>query len=191
MQVKTRKLLVIACMVLVTTILGSVQAIAEIEEMDVEGIGNYSSYSGDRSFAGDTVGFGGATLPVAMEWLKQQGFATVINLRLAAEDGANIEASRNTATEAGLKYINLPFNPKDSAQDIEERFLAAASDVSNQPVYIHCGSGTRASIMWMLGRMQKDGIGAEVVKLEGARIAEKPEEAIEFFSARIAKKEVK
>lgn len=187
-QVNMRNLLAKACLALVAATLASVQAIAEMEELDVGGISNYSMYSGDTSFAGDMVGFGGATQPMAMPWLKQQGFATVINLRLAEEQGADIEVNQTAAAVAGLKYINLPFNAGDPAHDIEERFLAVASDASNQPVYIHCGSGTRAAILWMTGRFRKDGLSAEAVKSEGIVIAEKPGQAMEYFSARMLKR---
>lgn len=188
MIIRMCKPLIMVCLALAAATLGSVQAVAEIVEMDAGHISNYSQYTGDKSFAGEMVGFGGATQPEAMEWLKQQGFSTVINLRLSAEDGAQIEASERAATEAGLKYINLPFNPKDPAQDIEERFLAAAGDSYNQPVYIHCGSATRASIMWMMGRALQDGVDPAAVTSEGARIAGKPEEAIEYFSGQMANK---
>lgn len=77
--------------------MGSLHAMAEINGMDVSGIENYSSYSGERTFAGKRVGFGGATQPEAMSWLKQQGYVTFISLRLAEEEGAEIEASREAA----------------------------------------------------------------------------------------------
>jgi protein tyrosine phosphatase (PTP) superfamily phosphohydrolase (DUF442 family) len=44
-----------------------------------------------------------------MPWLKSEGFATVINLRLASEEGATVERSRAEATAIGMKYIHSPF----------------------------------------------------------------------------------
>ena len=57
-----------------------------------------------------TVGCGGAVDPTAMSALKKEGFVSVINLRLASEQGADIDAGRAAAQAAGLKYIHLPFN---------------------------------------------------------------------------------
>jgi hypothetical protein len=53
------------------------------EKHDAPGIENFSRMDGTPAFAGSPVGFGGATRPAAMPWLSSEGFATVINLRLA------------------------------------------------------------------------------------------------------------
>ncbi len=174
------------CLVLSALAYTGTQAIAEIVEIEVEGIRNYSSYSGEASFAGERVGFGGATSPEAMEWLKQQGYTTVINLRQSSEDGADVAASREAAEKAGLTYIHLPFDPGNPAPDLEQRFLDATGKSANQPVYIHCGSATRAAAMWMTGRALVDHAERGTITSEGARIAEKPEFALQYFSKRMA-----
>ncbi len=175
------------CLVLSALAFSGAQAIAEIEEMEVEGIRNYSSYSGEPSFAGPRVGFGGATQPEAMEWLKEQGYAAVISLRLASEDNANVAANQAAAAEVGLTYIHLPLDHENPHPDIEQHFLTAASKSTNQPVFIHCSSATRVAIMWMMGRALVDGVDRAEIVAEGARIAEKPDEALEFFNRRIAR----
>lgn len=181
--------LVTACLLSLTGTISNAQNMAgetHITEGNAPGITNYSTYQGPETFAGKFVGFGGATEPEAMEWLKQQGYVTVISLRLSDEDGAEIESSQSEAEKFGLNYVHLPFNPKEPTPDLENDFLAAASKASNQPIYLYCGSATRAAIFWMLGRAQQDDIDKSSAETEGTIIAEKPEEAIEFFSARIA-----
>jgi uncharacterized protein (TIGR01244 family) len=116
----------------------------ELEKMDVAGIKDFSRIEGSQGFAGALVGFGGATQPAAINWLRTEGFAAVINLRLATEDGASVEGSRAAAQAAGLTYIHLPFNSKSLDPNVVDEFLAAVGDEENQPVYIHCGSATRA-----------------------------------------------
>src|SRR5437867_3381750 len=76
---------------------------AQVQKKDVPGIRNYSRVDA-------TVGCGGAVDPAAMAGLKQEGYVSVINLRLANEEGANVDAGRAAAQAAGLKYIHLPFN---------------------------------------------------------------------------------
>ncbi len=158
---------------------------AEITRLEVEGIDNYSRYEGETSFGGNRVGFGGATDPGAMPWLKQQGYASVVNLRVAGEEGADVDESRIAAVANGLKYIHLPFDPNDPAPSIPQAFLTATADTGNQPTFIHCASGTRAAMFWMLGRVQIDGLGMEAVEGEGRIIAEKPDEAVTYFSTRM------
>jgi uncharacterized protein (TIGR01244 family) len=123
---------------------------AQVKKADVPGITNFSRVDA-------TVGCGGATQPAAMAELKKQGFKSVINLRLATEPGAEIDASRAAAQQAGLKYIHLPFDTASPDPKLVDNFLTAVSDTSNQPVYIHCGSANRVGSVWMIKRALKDG----------------------------------
>jgi uncharacterized protein (TIGR01244 family) len=182
MRSKNRYGPVAALLVLATMTPGTAQIRGDITSMHVEGIENYASYVGNQTFAGGRVGFGGATQPAAMRWLKQQGYASVISLQGAAEDGAQTSETREAAAKVGLKYIHLPFDPNDPAPGIKEDFLHAAADVDNRPVYIHCGSGTRAAMFWMLGRVQVDGLNMTAAEVEGRIIAEKPDEAVAYIT---------
>ena len=62
-----------------------------VHKVEAPGIVNFSLLEDSTGYAGSRVGFGGATQASAMPWLKSEGFATVINLRLASEDGATVE----------------------------------------------------------------------------------------------------
>ena len=154
-----------------------------VHKVEAPGILNFSLLEDSTGYAGSRVGFGGATQPSAMPWLKSEGFATVINLRLASEEGATVERSRAAATAIGMKYIHLPFDPESPAPNIVDNFTSAVGEESNQPVYIHCHSGTRAAALWMISRVQKDGWAFDDAAKEAKLIAEKPDESISFARA--------
>ena len=160
----------------------------EIEKVDVAGIENFSRLSGSSGFAGALVGFGGATLPSAMAELKSAGFTTVMNLRLASEEGIDIEASLAAAEAAGLQYINLPLDTDEPDLAVVDDFLTAVGNKANQPVYIHCNSATRAAALWMIGRVLKDGWEIEAASKEVEVISPKPSDAIAFAKLYIASK---
>ena len=122
---------------------------AQVQKKEMPGIRNYSRVDA-------TVGCGGAVDASAMAGLKQEGFVSVINLRLASEPGANVEAGRTAAQAAGLKYIHLPFDGGSPDPKIVDSFLAAVADRSNQPVFIHCGSANRVGGVWMIKRALQD-----------------------------------
>jgi uncharacterized protein (TIGR01244 family) len=126
-----------------------IPAAAQVQKKEVTGVRNYSRVDA-------TVGCGGAVDPAAMATLKQEGFVSVINLRVASEQGANVEAGRAAAQAAGLKYIHLPFNVAAPDAKVVDNFLAAVADRSNQPVFIHCGSASRVGGMWMIKRVLQD-----------------------------------
>ena len=75
----------------------------EIAKASVPGIVNFG-------YLGKTVACAGATAPAALTEVKKLGYASVINLRVATEPGAEIDASAAAAQAAGLRFIHLPFN---------------------------------------------------------------------------------
>ena len=138
-------------------------AIAQVQKKEVAGIRNYSRVDA-------TVGCGGAVDPAAMAGLKKEGFVSVINLRLASEEGANVEAGRAAAQAAGLKYIHLPFNAASPDTKVIDGFLAAVADRANQPVFIHCGSANRVGGVWMIKRALQDKWPVEKALVEAQAI---------------------
>ena len=145
------------------TTLIAVPLMAQVQKKDVAGVRNYSRVDA-------TVGCGGAVEPAAMAALKAEGFVSVINLRLANEPGADVEAGRAAAQSAGLKYIHLPFNIAMPDTKVVDSFLAAVADRNNQPVFIHCGSANRVGGMWMIKRALQDKWPIEKARAEGEAI---------------------
>lgn len=170
------------CVMALWLAIAAVTAMADgaIEKIDAVGIENYTQFDGPPGFAGTPVGFGGATQAAAMEWLKREGFTTVINLRLASEEGVDVDANRAAAEAAGLQYIHLPFDTDKPKPAVIENFLSAVRGSANQPVYIHCNSATRAAALWMIGRVLEDGQEIDVASKEAEIIALKPDAAIAF-----------
>ena len=125
-----------------------------------------------------TVACAGATPAQAMPALKQLGFASIINFRTAEEEGANIEASRMAATQAGLAYIHIPFRTPNP--EVTETFLEAIANTANQPAYIHCASANRVGAMWYIKRVTQDGWDTDRAMAEAETIGLRSERLKEF-----------
>jgi uncharacterized protein (TIGR01244 family) len=123
---------------------------AQITKQERAGIVNFSKVDA-------VVACGGATETSALEGLAKDGFKSVINLRQATENNANIEQNAARAKELGLKYIHIPFNTQQMDPAVIDRFLAAVSDKSNQPAFVHCGSASRVGSVWLAKRVIQDG----------------------------------
>lgn len=121
----------------------------EIAKASVPGIVNFG-------YIGKTVACAGATAPAALAEVKKLGYASVINLRVASEPGAEIDASAAAAKVAGLRFIHLPFNASSPDPMLVDKFIAAITDPQNQPAFIHCASANRAATLWMVKRMVVD-----------------------------------
>lgn len=143
----------------------------------------FSRIDGDTGFAGSQVAFGGSTADAAMPWLKDEGFACVINLRLANEEGVDIGSARSAAEAAGLKYIHLPFDPRQPAPGLVDEFLSVVTRAENQPAYIHCRTATRVAALWVIGRVLVDDWAFDAACREGEPIAYKPADAMAFADA--------
>ena len=152
---------VVSSLTLVLSLAAAVSA--QITKSDRPGIRNFSRVDA-------TVGCGGAVDPSAMAGLKQDGFVSVINLRMATEAGAEVDASRAAAQTAGLKYIHLPFNGAKPDAKVFDDFLAAVADKSNQPVFVHCASASRVGAVWMAKRVLQDGWALDKAKAEAEAI---------------------
>lgn len=138
--------LAVACLVGAAVTAG---AQTEIAKASVPGIVNFG-------YIGKTVGCAGATAPAALADVKKLGYAAVINLRVASEPGAEIDASAAAAQTAGLRFIHLPFNASAPDPMLVDKFIAAITDPKNQPAFIHCASANRAAALWMVKRMVVD-----------------------------------
>ena len=86
--------------------------------------------------------------------------------------------SRAAASSAGLNYIHIPFRTPPA--ETTEEFLAAISDSTNQPAYIHCASANRVGAMWFIKRVEQDGWDTERAMAEAETIGLRSERLKEF-----------
>ena len=104
-----------------------------------------------------TIACAGATDSSAIPEIAKAGYRSIVNLRLASENGANIDEGRAAAVKAGIRYIHLPFDVANPDESVVDKFIAAVSDTANQPVFVHCGSANRVAGLWMIKRVVADG----------------------------------
>ena len=140
----------------------AVPALAQVKKSDVAGVQNFTQMDA-------TIACGGAPNAGGVENLKKQGFVSIINLRLDTETGVQEEEA--AVKTAGIKYVHIPFNGAMPDPKVADQFLVAVADRTNQPAYVHCGSGGRAAAMWMIKRALKDGWATDRAVLEAEAIS--------------------
>jgi len=136
---------------------------AQVTKPTVPGVTNFAKLE-------STIACAGATTPAGVGEVKKLGYASIINLRLATENGAEIDAEAAAAKEAGVRFVHLPLNSASPDPAVVERFLEAVVDPANQPVLVHCASGNRAAALWMIKRMVVDGWDADRASTEAAAL---------------------
>lgn len=103
-----------------------------------------------------TIACAGAVKAESIAAIGKMGFVSVINLRLPTEAGADLDAEAAAAKAAGMRYTHIPFDgamPDTAKVDL---FLAAITTPGAEPAFIHCASGNRASMMWLVKRVMVD-----------------------------------
>ena len=79
------------------------QSSAQVVKQEVSGVTNFAKIE-------STVACAGAITTAAIEELKKMGYASIINLRLATEPGADIERHTAVAKSVGIPYHHIPFS---------------------------------------------------------------------------------
>jgi protein tyrosine phosphatase (PTP) superfamily phosphohydrolase (DUF442 family) len=115
------------------TVIGCLMAIegsAQVVRQEVAGIRNFAKIE-------STVACAGAITPAAIQEIKNMGFASIINLRLATEQGADIEGHTAVAKTAGIPYYHIPFSASAPDPAVVDTFLKTISAPGVQPAFIH------------------------------------------------------
>ena len=115
------------------TVIGGLVAIegsAQVVRQEVAGIRNFAKIE-------STVACAGAITPAAIQEIKNMGFASIINLRLATEQGADIEGHTAVAKTAGVPYHHIPFSASAPDPAAVDTFLKTISAPGVQPAFIH------------------------------------------------------
>lgn len=115
----------------------------------VDGIKNFARVE-------TTVACGGATSPQAVPEIRKMGFASIINLRLDSEPGADVAAEQAAAEAAGLRFFHVPFDGDSPDPAAVDRFIHVITMPGVEPAFIHCSGGNRAASMWLAKRLVVD-----------------------------------
>jgi uncharacterized protein (TIGR01244 family) len=121
----------------------------EVTKENVEGITNFHRLE-------TTVACSGAIKADAVPEIKKFGFASIINLREASEDGANLEGEAAAAKAADIRYYSIPFNSAAPDPAVADKFIEAITQKGSDPAFIHCAGGGRAATMWFIKRLVID-----------------------------------
>ena len=106
------------------------EANAQVVRQEVAGIRNFAKIE-------STVACAGAITPAAVQEIKKMGYASIINLRLASEQGADIEGHIAMAKAAGIPYHHIPFSASAPDPAAVDTFLKTISAPGVQPAFIH------------------------------------------------------
>jgi protein tyrosine phosphatase (PTP) superfamily phosphohydrolase (DUF442 family) len=105
-------------------------ATPQVVRETVPGIRNFSRVE-------STVACAGAITVDAVPTIKRMGYNAIINLRLASESGADVEAHTAAAKAAGIQYFHIPFSTAQPDPAAVDTFLKVITTPGVAPAFIH------------------------------------------------------
>jgi protein tyrosine phosphatase (PTP) superfamily phosphohydrolase (DUF442 family) len=126
MHAKVPRLALLAAVGSLTTAVAS----AQVVKQEVPGVRNFAKVE-------STVACAGAITPTAIPEIKKMGYASIINLRLATEQGADIDGNIAAAKAAGIPYYHIPFSGSAPDPAVVDTFLKTITAPGVQPAFIH------------------------------------------------------
>ena len=114
----------------VAACLAAIEGSAQVVRQEVAGIRNFAKIE-------STVACAGAITPAAIQEIKKMGYASIINLRLATEQGADIEGHTAVAKAAGIPYYHIPFSASAPDPAAVDTFLKTIRTPGVEPAFIH------------------------------------------------------
>jgi protein tyrosine phosphatase (PTP) superfamily phosphohydrolase (DUF442 family) len=82
-----------------------------------------------------------------LDWLKANGFKTVLQVRAPGENG---ESDRQLLEKRGLKYLSLEVSPTTLTPAVVDEFNKIVADTGNRPLFVYDRDGTLAGALWYL-----------------------------------------
>ncbi|MEX0880392.1 MAG: protein tyrosine phosphatase family protein [Thermoanaerobaculia bacterium] len=115
----------------------------------------------------ERVAVGAQPTPAQMAALADAGFRAVVNLRLESEFDA--EPVALAARDAGLAYLPVPMSSTEPTDAAVEQFLRVTDDAAVYPVFIYCATANRATALWMVRRVLREGWAPADAEAEAER----------------------
>jgi len=103
---------------------------AQVVRQDVPGIRNFAKVE-------STVACAGAINSSAIPEIKKMGYASIINLRLPTEEGADVDGNIAAAKAAGIPYFHIPFTAATPDPAVVDTFLKTITAPGVEPAFIH------------------------------------------------------
>jgi protein tyrosine phosphatase (PTP) superfamily phosphohydrolase (DUF442 family) len=102
-----------------------------------------------------------------LDWLRENGFRTVLHLRPPGEDDAT---DRKEVEKRGLKYVSLEVSPQTLTRKLVEDFTRLARDAAGYPLFVYDRDGSLAGGLWYLHFRMAEGMPDEAARLRAGAL---------------------
>lgn len=149
--------------------LNSTSSIAQTKEfLKVEKVNNYENFYKSGNFY-----FAGQPNLETLQWLKQEGVSTIINLRSNDENkefSKQAFSEEKVAKELGFNYVEIPMKGKEAFNPKTLKDFTEAIESANGKILIHCKGAGRVTYVMMAYLIQTKGYTLEEAEKFGSQL---------------------
>jgi protein tyrosine phosphatase (PTP) superfamily phosphohydrolase (DUF442 family) len=102
-----------------------------------------------------------------LDWLKENGYRTVLNVRRPGEDDTT---DRKEAEKRGLKYVRLEVSPATLTNKVVEEFSRIVRDADGYPLFVYDQDGSLAGGLWYVYFRTTEGMDEEAARVRAAAV---------------------
>jgi protein tyrosine phosphatase (PTP) superfamily phosphohydrolase (DUF442 family) len=102
-----------------------------------------------------------------LDWLRENGFRTVLFLRRPGEDDAT---DRKEVEKRGLKYLSLEVSPQTLTRKVVAEFTRIAKDAAGYPLFVYDRDGALAGGLWYLHFRLAEELPDETARLRASTL---------------------
>jgi protein tyrosine phosphatase (PTP) superfamily phosphohydrolase (DUF442 family) len=119
------------------------------------------------ALAKDQVATGLKPMLDGVDWLKQNGYRTVLHLRQPGEDDA---AERRLFELRGLKYQSLELSPQTLSRAVVDEFNRMVGNRSFYPLFVYDKTGALSGSLWYINFRQVEHQSDEEARMRAGRL---------------------
>jgi protein tyrosine phosphatase (PTP) superfamily phosphohydrolase (DUF442 family) len=101
-----------------------------------------------------------------LDWLKNNGYRSVLHLRAGGEDDL---ADERQVEKRGMNFRSLEVSPQTISQKLIDDFNSLINDAKAQPLFVYDKDGELAGALWYL-HFRTAGDGDEAARSKAARL---------------------
>jgi hypothetical protein len=102
-----------------------------------------------------------------LDWLKDNGYRTILHVRRPGEDDAG---DRKQASKRDLKYVSLEVSPETLSREIIAKFGSVVEDTAGRPLFVYDRDGMLAGGLWFLYFRTVEKDSDETARIKAARL---------------------
>lgn len=103
-----------------------------------------------------------------LDWLKANGYRTVVYLRQPGDDDSTDREQIDK--KRGLRYVSLEVSPKTLSRTVIDEFNHVVTDPANLPLFVYDRDGALAGALWYLHFRIVDGASDEEARTKATRL---------------------